>query len=134
MCSAQLQLRGYGECASHVCVPSRRGQICLGLRPSSATKKIEHRQRQVARQFTGLIEAARSLAGPVERYGDDRVGALEYFGTTDRQEGRERPRDGRPAVVLERMNDVAERSFIRPDRAGKRNRRRTPAAPCAQAL
>jgi len=71
----------------------------------------------VLREVSCLVEAAFALPGSMERHGDQDVGARKDVCAGCAHPPRQVPRDAGAPVVLQRVHDGAQRSFVGSDRS-----------------
>ena len=84
------------------------------------------------RELLRLIESAMQAAPGVQRHRDDAVRVAKYVGARCAQHQAQRPGERTPTVVLECVQDVAQRPFVVSGRAGRTEQ--VPAATAARAL
>ena len=77
----------------------------------------DDRQAEVPREIGGLIESALAAARRVQRHRHDAGGAGEHVGAALAHQRAERPRQRSPSVVLQRVDDRAQRAVVGADRA-----------------
>ena len=77
---------------------------------------IVHRQTKAARELAGLIETARSLPPTMKRNRHHAVGIFKHLSAALPHHRRETGGKRTAPVVLERVNNLAQHSFILPDR------------------
>lgn len=98
-------------------MPLRRGKLHLRSRHAIAAERLDDRQTEAAREIQRLIEPALSTPAGMERHRDDDVRVAQEVGTRDPHSYRQRAPDGSPALILERVDDLAQRAVVEADGA-----------------
>jgi hypothetical protein len=88
---------------------------------------VDDRRPDLSGQRFSLIEAASHAAPAVKRHGRDTIGIVQQTCAGRSQERAKRAREHSASVVLERLQDVAQRSVVFARRA-RRVQERRPAA------
>jgi len=96
---------------------ARGGQIRLRGRLPHAMQDVDQRRTEVTRERARLIEPALTLARSVQRHRNDAINPFENVCAGGAELHRERTRQRRTSVVLERVYDGAQRSLVRAKRA-----------------
>lgn len=96
------------------------GQACLRRAVIGATEPAPDRESQLTREIVGLVEAATQTTPWMERNGHDGVRAGEDVCARVAQPGAERDGEGPPALILERLQDLAERAVVAAEAARER--------------
>ena len=112
-------------------MPAARRQVDLRARPPPAPQGLADRQPEVPRQFRRLVEPPRAPAPPVERHRHHAVGPGQHVGPVPAHQRGQGRRDRAAPLVLERVDDRAQRPLVRADRAPAADRARS--APAAGA-
>ncbi len=117
------------ERASHVRVAFRRRQIRLRLRRARAAECLDNRQLEISRELERLVESTRAAAPAMEWNGyDDRCLGKDVHARLSHA-APERTRKRAATRILHRVQNRAQRSLVRTDRAAARDCRwPTPAA------
>ena len=102
--------------AVDVRMPSIGSQFYLRTCVPATNEDIEHRQTKMARQLASLIETTRSFSSSMKRNRDHAVGIFKHLSAALPHHRRETGGKRTAPVVLERVNNLAQRSFILPDR------------------
>jgi hypothetical protein len=97
---------------ANVGVALRGGQAGLRRAVTNAPKHMPDRKSHLPRQVVGLVEAALQRPQRMKRDRNHRVRAREKVGAGGPQQRAERTREDAAAVVLERVDDLPERSVI----------------------
>jgi len=98
-------------------VPPIGGQFYLGARVPATDEDIEYRQTKVARELAGLIETTRSFSSSMKRNRDHAIGVFKHLSAAPSHHRRETGCERTAPVVFERVNNLAQRPFILPDRS-----------------
>jgi hypothetical protein len=98
-------------------VAPRGRQAGLDRRRPDAPQCVDDRQADMACEIPRLIEPAFTPTRRVQRDGDRGIGPAQHVRSSSLHRRPELRRQRPPAVVLERMNDRAQRAIVRPDRA-----------------
>ena len=86
-------------------------------------------QAKMPGEIVGLIESTPHPPPRVEWYRDDHIGVREDSGTGRPHHGRKRDGEAAAAFVLERVNDLAQRTLVAAGGSGGVNKARHAAAP-----
>jgi len=97
-------------------MPPIRSQFYLRTCVPATNEDIEHRQTKMARQLAGLIETARSFAPTMKGNRYNTIGIFKHLSAALPHHRRETGGKRTAPVVLERVNNLAQHSFILPDR------------------
>jgi hypothetical protein len=98
-------------------VASRGGKIRLRGRRPASPKNSNDWEAKLSSEIGRLVEAACASAAAMERNRHDDVCAVEDLLTVLAQLSSKRPCQRSPAIVLQRVHNGAERSFVRADGA-----------------
>ena len=101
-----------GKRVLDVRVSARRGQARL-RRPAGAPPQRAHDgQSEVARQIVGLVEAAVEPSPGMQGHGNHAVSIAQQVGARGPHHGRERRGEDPSPFVLERVDDLPQRSVV----------------------
>jgi len=92
-----------------------RRQIGLRFRSPRSNQGIQHRNTEVTRELVRLVETPLTLAGAVQRHGDDGIGACEHFRAGPPHARGQMTRNRGTAIVLQRLHDIAQPAVVRAD-------------------
>jgi CBS domain-containing protein len=129
-CVATGQRRD-GEGPTDVAPASRPAQARLRQRAARAPEGVDHRHVERACQVRRLVEPALETSPRVQRHRHGAGGADQELPTDLAQHSAQRPCQRAPPLVLERVEDGAQRALVR---AGGPPRRQGPARPRARAV
>ena len=99
-------------------------KLDLSARCATPAKSFHHRRAQVTRDFVSLIESAPVFASPMQRDRHDAVGVRDDLSTSMTHLSGERHCKRQPAGILERVDDLSQRSFVFANCASPGNGRR----------
>ena len=102
--------RREGERVAHVAAAAGRGETALRGRSAGPPERTDERQLEMPGEVGCLVEASCQIAERVQRYGHHAVRTLQHVGGSGSHQPPQRRGQRAPAVVLERMNDVAQRA------------------------
>jgi hypothetical protein len=103
---------GGRERLAHVAMPTARGQAGLGRGGAHAAQRRHHRNPHVAREIRGLVEAAVPAARCVQRHRNGAGRAGEHVATALAHQPAERPGKRSPSLVLQGVDDGAQRAVV----------------------
>ncbi len=115
--AAARQDRREAEGVAHVAAPRGGRQTCLRSRRARSPERVHDRAIETPREVAGLIEAAPQAPPRVQRHRHDAVGVREHVGAGVRISAGERRGKRASSFVLERVDDVAQRAFVRAARS-----------------
>lgn len=92
-----------------------RRQVRLRRRSTNAPQGGDERQADGARKIFCLIESALAPSGRMKRNGDGKIGLGQHIGTAYLHQRAKRLCQRSTTVVLEGVNDRAQRAVVSPD-------------------
>ncbi len=116
---------------AHIAPSLSRPKPCLRQRRARSPQCVNNRKIEAPRQRVGLVEPAAQPPPGMQWHRHDAVGVLQEDRPIRAHEGSERGRQGSAAVVLECMNDRAQRPVVLARCSRAVERRRRPPAPRA---
>lgn len=97
-------------------------QVDLRAGVAHAAEQWHDRRTEMNGQLARLVEAAAVFAQPMQRHRHDRVGTAQHVGAAGAHQ-RAKPRRNRsPAIVFERVHDLAHAAFVVVDGGGPNDR------------